>query len=155
MQCRIVVAGVGISTTGSTSFVAPLFRWYRWVWDDPVECDPPGSGPHQVRTRRHRRRTSPSGTRSVGPGCGPVATHEMAGLGTVRASSQAMASGGHDADIGRLLVHKEVLVYWLCALLERDGPETRAGARRALAGLGYDQARIISMLNLGEPGRPR
>jgi hypothetical protein len=53
----------------------------------------------------------------------------------------------------RLMTEKERAVYWLCALLESDGPAARAGARQALAELGYDQARIDSMLLLGEPGR--
>lgn len=51
------------------------------------------------------------------------------------------------------MAEKERAIYWLCALLEGDGAPTRAGARQALAELGYDQARIDSMLALGEPGR--
>lgn len=55
----------------------------------------------------------------------------------------------------RLVIEKERAVYWVCALLERDGEETRAGARRALFELGYDQRRIDAMLLLGEPGPAR
>ena len=55
--------------------------------------------------------------------------------------------------VSRLLVQKERAIYWVCALLERDSTATREGARRALAELGYDQRRIESMLQLGEPGQ--
>ncbi len=54
--------------------------------------------------------------------------------------------------VSRLVIEKERVIYWLCSLLERDGPATRDGARRALAELGYDERRIRSMLLLGEPG---
>jgi hypothetical protein len=52
----------------------------------------------------------------------------------------------------RLVAEKERAIYWVCALLERDGTKTRRDARRALVELGYDQRRIEAMLLLGEPG---
>jgi hypothetical protein len=55
--------------------------------------------------------------------------------------------------VSKLLIEKERAIYWVCALLERDGVDTRAGARRALADLGYDRRRIEAMLLLGEPHR--
>jgi hypothetical protein len=55
--------------------------------------------------------------------------------------------------VSRLVLDKERAIYWVCALLERDGAATREEARAALADLGYDQRRIASMLHLGEPGR--
>jgi hypothetical protein len=58
----------------------------------------------------------------------------------------------HHDYVSKLLVDKERAIYWLCAVLERDGPLTRERARLALADLGYDQRRIESMLLLGEPG---
>ncbi len=54
--------------------------------------------------------------------------------------------------VSRLVLEKQRAIYWLCSLLERDGTATRAGARRALAELGYDDLRIQSLLLLGEPG---
>ena len=56
--------------------------------------------------------------------------------------------------VTRLVLEKQRAIYWLCALLERDGPATRADARHALAELGYDQKRIDAMLVMGEPGQP-
>lgn len=53
--------------------------------------------------------------------------------------------------VSRLVVEKQRAIYWVCALLERDGDATRQGARRALEELGYDQSRIESLLLLGEP----
>jgi hypothetical protein len=53
--------------------------------------------------------------------------------------------------VSRLVLEKQRAIYWLCSLLERDSSSTRAGARRALAELGYDDRRIHSMLLLGEP----
>lgn len=54
--------------------------------------------------------------------------------------------------VSRLVLEKQRAIYWLCSLLERDSTATRAGARRALAELGYDDGRIHSLLLLGEPG---
>jgi hypothetical protein len=54
--------------------------------------------------------------------------------------------------VSRLVLEKQRAIYWLCSLLERDSTATRAGARRALAELGYDDGRIQSLLLLGEPG---
>lgn len=61
----------------------------------------------------------------------------------------------HEDYANRLVVEKERAIYWVCALLERDGEATRQGARRALAELGYDQRRVEAMLLLGEPGQHR
>jgi hypothetical protein len=58
-----------------------------------------------------------------------------------------------DEYVNRLVLDKERAIYWVCALLERDGAATREAARAALAQLGYDQRRVESMLHLGEPGR--
>jgi hypothetical protein len=58
-----------------------------------------------------------------------------------------------DEYVSRLVFEKERAIYWVCALLERDGAATRDAARAALGDLGYDQRRIASMLHLGEPGR--
>ena len=57
--------------------------------------------------------------------------------------------------VTRLVLEKQRAIYWLCALLARDSPETRAAARQALAELGYDEPRIRALLLLGEPGQPR
>lgn len=57
--------------------------------------------------------------------------------------------------VTRLVLEKQRAIYWLCALLERDGPATRAAARQALADLDYDEPRIKALLLLGEPGQPR
>lgn len=54
--------------------------------------------------------------------------------------------------VSRLVLEKQRAIYWLCSLLERDSTTTRADARRALAELGYDDARIHSLLLMGEPG---
>jgi hypothetical protein len=54
--------------------------------------------------------------------------------------------------VTRLVVEKQRAIYWVCALLERDGTGTRRDARRALAELGYDGPRIEALLLLGEPG---
>ncbi len=54
--------------------------------------------------------------------------------------------------VSRLVNEKERAIYWLCSLLERDSASTRAGARKALGDLGYDDRRIHSVLLLGEPG---
>ena len=60
---------------------------------------------------------------------------------------------GHRQYLTRLVAEKERAIYWVCALLERDGTATRRDARRALIELGYDQRRIDAMLLLGEPGK--
>jgi hypothetical protein len=57
--------------------------------------------------------------------------------------------------VTRLVLEKQRAIYWLCAVLERDVPATRAAARRALTELGYDADRIEALLLLGEPGHPR
>lgn len=57
--------------------------------------------------------------------------------------------------VTRLVLEKQRAIYWLCALLARDSPATRAAARQALAELGYDEPRIRALLLLGEPGKPR
>ena len=54
--------------------------------------------------------------------------------------------------VSKLVVEKQRAIYWVCALVERDNPVTRAAARQALAELGYDRWRIESLVLMGEPG---